>query len=323
MKKWTKIILSVLAVLAIGLFIVYSIFIKAHFVDEPLLDGFLKEDSIASLKRSFLWYKPKSTNNVNTILFVFHGSKGDGKSIRQQTSYGFDKLADKENFIVIYPNGYFNHWNDCRASASYKANTDDVDDITFLKEIEQKIQNELNIKFDNEFAVGYSNGGHFCFKLALEAPDWIDGIAAISANLPVDANLDCKKSNQFVPILLCNGTEDKINPYQGGLVEIFGDTSRGMVLSTDLTIDYFRKIGKLPSDSKKSDLPDINKDDNSTVEMYKWKTGTSQKIVLYKIIGGGHTIPNLKSKFPKILGNTNNDVNMPEFIWQFFKSNSK
>ena len=112
--------------------------------------------------------------------------------------------------------------NDCRGSADYQANTENIDDITFLKAIEKHLSANYSINpFEYRFSTGHSNGGHFSFKLALEAPEWINGIAAISANLPIAANLDCQKKGEFVPVLIMNGTADPVNPYDGGLVSIF------------------------------------------------------------------------------------------------------
>jgi len=248
-----------------------------------------------------------------------HGSTGTGEDVREQTAYEFDQLADKEGFVVVYPTGYFNHWNDCRGSADYQANIDNIDDINFLKAIEKYLEKELNLSFDYRFSTGHSNGGHFSFKFALEAPEWITAIAPISANLPIDSNLDCQKKGQFVPILLINGTADPVNPYDGGLVSILGNDSRGTVLSTDETMNYWLSLGNCKEEPSKFKYPNISKPDKSFVKRSVWACDQSPKAMLFKIIGGGHTIPHTKSKMPKILGVTNQDFNAGTEIWNFFK----
>jgi polyhydroxybutyrate depolymerase len=58
--------------------------------------------------------------------------------------------------------------------------------------------------------------------LALEMPDTFAALAAVAANLPIEANLDCQPSQRPVSIAILNGTNDPINPYNGGLVTLFG-----------------------------------------------------------------------------------------------------
>ena len=79
----------------------------------------------------------------------------------------------------------------------------------------------------------------WAYRLGLEAPDAVAGIAAIAANLPADQNLGCQPSGRPVRTMIVNGTEDPVNPYQGGVVEILGDSSRGMVRSAGETARYW------------------------------------------------------------------------------------
>ncbi len=324
MNKWLKIILGILLFLGIVAAVLHNTFLKDSYISPPSLSGNISEETIISSnqERTFLWYAPKNVTS-SALVFVLHGSTGTGEGVRQQTAYEFDQLSDQEGFVVVYPTGYFNHWNDCRGSADYKANIDNIDDITFLKAIESTLSKKLNHTFTHRFATGHSNGGHFCFKLALEAPDWIDGIAAISANLPVEANLDCNKSQKFVPLLLINGTEDKVNPYNGGLVSILGNDSRGTVLSSNETMNYWLQLGACSTTATQQKVDNLNKDDQSSVEISTWKCNGQEAAMLYKIIGGGHTIPHTQSGMPKILGNTNQDINAGAEIWRFFKTQIK
>ena len=141
--------------------------------------------------------------------------------------YGFDVLAERHGFVAVYPDGYQRHWNDCRGSANYAANTEDIDDVGFLRALVQQMVEEQGVDPERVFATGLSNGGQMAYRLGLEAPELVAGIAAMAANLPVASNLDCMPSGEPVAAMVMNGTADPVNPYEGGLVEIFGNTSRG------------------------------------------------------------------------------------------------
>lgn len=327
MPKWSKILLILLTTLlvlaAIAKLVLNQTLLKTSYVNEPTLQGELIEDSLElnGHTRYFLWFKPsKMRDSSHQILYVLHGSTSNGKDIRKQMAYEFDELGGEKGFVVVYPTGYFNHWNDCRASADYQSNVENTDDITFLKQIEQHIEAKLQVDFEKRFATGLSNGGHFCYKLALEVPDWITAIAPIAANMPIDENLDCSKKGRFVPLFVLNGTADKINPYEGGLVSVMGNDSRGMVLSTDETLQYWTSLTNCTIEVRKNRLPDIVENEGSKIEESRYLCNGELKAMLYKIEGGGHTIPHPESNaLPTILGVTNRDVNAPKMIWAFFE----
>lgn len=320
MKKWLMIICSLIGLLVIAAFILYKIYLTPNFVAKPNLSNTAQTQTIISdeVERTFLWYAPKQNQNINTILYVLHGSRSKGEEVRQSYAYEFDMIADEENIVVVYPTGFENHWNDCRASADYSSNAANIDDFSFFKAIESHLESELNTNIKYRFATGHSNGGHMSFKLALEHPEWIDGIAPISANLPIDDNLDCNKKGQFVPICLVNGTADGVNPYQGGLVEILGNTSRGTVLSTDETLAYWIGLGNCGAPETK-DLENKVKADNSTVKQKTWRCDGTIKAINYEIVNGGHVIPHPENQLAKALGTTNKDLNAPQAIWSFFR----
>lgn len=320
MPKWLKVIFWIFGMLFLAGFVLYQIYLIPQYVKEPNLSSNLqtKTISVNGKQRTFHWYAPQQVNGINTILYVLHGSTSNGVDIRKAMAYEFDKIAEEEGLIVVYPTGFDNHWNDCRGTADYRANTENIDDFTFFQALEKTLSNELNINFQNRFATGHSNGGHLAFKLALEHPEWINGIAPISANLPIEENLDCYKMGKFVPICLINGTADRVNPYEGGLVEIMGNASRGTVLSTSQTMTYWTGLGNCLQSSTKI-IEDKISTDKTTVEQTTWICDSILQAIHYKIINGGHVIPHPHNRMPKILGTTNQDLNAPRAIWAFFK----
>jgi polyhydroxybutyrate depolymerase len=107
--------------------------------------------------------------------------------------------------------------------------------VAFVGAIIGYFQKALDIDPGQVFAAGHFNGGQMSIRLALELPDEIRAVAAISASLPTPENLDCHPSGHPVSVLVMNGTADPINPYKGGKVSIFGFGDRGTVLSSEDT----------------------------------------------------------------------------------------
>ena len=80
------------------------------------IDGSIVFDGI---ERTYHLYIPDSYSPGKPVplLIVLHGGGGTGRDMEFKTTHeGFDRLADKENFIVVYPDASKRHWNDGRLS---------------------------------------------------------------------------------------------------------------------------------------------------------------------------------------------------------------
>ena len=290
---------------------------------EIVLPGEYRNESISSngLDRSFSYYLPATLQDDSALIFVLHGSRGSGDQIRTMTGYEFDQLAESNQFIPVYADGFENHWNDCRASADYSANTQNIDDISYLRQLVAVFTTRHNIDSSKVFITGHSNGGHMAYRVALEAPEMVAAIAPISANLPVDENLGCEKSGVPVAVALFSGTEDPVNPYEGGLVGILGNTSRGVVHSATATASYWADLaGATAVPSEIIAFPEADGVASTSVTAKHWSGTNGVEVRLYTLEGAGHVIPSKRSRFPRILGPSAGDISGPEEIVSFFEA---
>jgi polyhydroxybutyrate depolymerase len=183
-------------------------------------------------ERTFIEYVPKTLKPGAPLLFVLHPSGGDAAGMRAYSKYEFDELADKHGFLVVYPDGFENTWNDCRGGSPFSSKRLKIDDSSF---IEALLNHEVTVHaIDRKrvFAAGWSNGAQLAYRLALEHPEDFAGVATISASLPMKKNLDCGQVDKPIPLLIVNGTADPINPYRGGMVNL-GGAKLGNVLSSE------------------------------------------------------------------------------------------
>lgn len=288
----------------------------------PDLDSRIQKGLIRSggLERTFLYYIPDNLPNGAPLFILLHGSKGSGKIMREMTGYRFDILADREKYVAVYPDGYEGHWNDCRKGASDSAHKIDVDDIAYMKSLISYISDEAGINRDLVFIAGFSNGGHMGFRLAVEAPGTVKAIAAVAAHVPASVNNACGDPEQFVPVLLCSGTEDPINPFGGGEVSILGIINKGRVLSADDSVVFWLAPASFPVRMESQVLPeDEKKEAASAVEIRRWTSAGQPVVVQYVIHGGGHTLPGAPEYYPAfIMGQTNHRIRIADAIVGFF-----
>ena len=163
------------------------------------------------------------------------------------------------------------------------------------------------------------------YRLAFEMPTSFTAFAAIAANLPVDDNLSCDKSRQGVSMVIFNGTEDPINPYQGGVVNVYGNKSRGSVISTLSTANYWATLANL---SVKNETNLMTGNDGTAVFKTTWtnlprQETKAKQVRLYTLKGSGHVMPSQVVNFARILGANASSIEGAKEIWSFFKDASK
>ena len=312
MNMFVKIFIASVACLTMVVAGAYIYLMHAPASAPPRLGGTLHRDSIqvGPLTRRYLAYVPARIAEHPALVLAFHGSKGDGQTMRVFTGFGFERLAERHGFIVVYPDGFEHHWNDCRKSGPYTANTLDIDDLGFVRALIGRLHDTHGVDLDRIFATGFSNGGHMAYRLALEMPETIRAVAAVGANLPTPDNLDCTPSGKPVAVMVFNGDADPINPFAGGTVSIYGFGDRDRVHSAESTAHYFRRLAG-------HDVAPVVRN-SSDVMHRQWTTPDRPEISLYTVRGGGHTIPQSHFRFPRLLGPTSTTIDGPSEIWAFF-----
>ena len=265
-------------------------------------------------KRTFYYHGKVNKRSARTkpVLFVLHG--GGGTPARAASDYGFTPIADRDGFLVVYPEGVDGHWNNGSGDAALSGvDVTKVDDVGFFRQLFDHVAQELKGDPQRFYVTGVSNGGSMTHRLGIELGERIAAIAPVIANLPVQ--LATQRPACALPVLLMNGTADPLMLW-GGTPDKY---------STDETIRYWLENNRgrrFPRASSVS-LPDTNRRDDSTVEVTTY-TGLEAPVVLYTIHGGGHTLPGGSTKAPKqVFGSTNMDISGAEEIWAFLSQHRR
>lgn len=252
--------------------------------------------------RTFHFLKPIKENA--NLIFVLHGSGGNGLQMRLTTKK-LEDIASDENLLLVYPDGYKKFWNECRKTANSAANIENINENAFFGGMINYFQANQQVNEKHIFAVGTSGGGHMAYKLALTMPEKFRAITAIIANLPDTNNLDCSEKKRALPVMIINGTADNINPYEGGEVNLGKNVNLGFVRSTDRTFHYWSSLAGYKGEPKKVILPDNDPNDGKTIEKYTFRKRRKPEITLLKVLNGKHDYPK--------------DIDVHLEAWAFFK----
>jgi polyhydroxybutyrate depolymerase len=314
---WGAAVIVALVVVVAALF-AFLVYTPASEV--PSLSGTLTRGTmtVSGLKRTYRTYVPRGLAKGAPLVVVMHGAGENGARMRIETGYGFERLADEHGFAVVYPNAYEGYWDVCTVAEDVSANGRNVDDVGFLTGMIDKLAGEIGVDPRRVFAAGSSRGGFMAFRLALEAPTRFRAVAAVSANVPSPENFKCKPTSQGTPsVMIMNGTEDPLVPFDGGSVSLFGLFYKlGEVRSSRESAQYFADLNHITGAPERNETRVA---DGVRVERLLWRHGSNVEVELVAVHGGGHGIPQPYRRHPRLLGPSPMEPNGPAVIWDFFE----
>lgn len=310
--------LMVIVALVVVLAALFAFLVYSPAPEVPRLSGTVTRGSIevGGRRRTYLTYVPRGLAKGAPLVLVLHGSGENGRRMRVEAGYGFDRIADRHRFAVVYPDAYEGYWDGCSIVGSSGANGG-IDDVEFLTRLADALATELGVDPGRVFAAGSSRGGSMALRLALEAPSRFRAVAAVSASVPAPENFKCKLPSQGTSsVMIMNGTKDPLVPFDGGEVNLLGlFYKNGKVLSSRQSGQYFADLNHIAG---KPDTKEVQMADGIRVEQVLWHNDSNVEVELVAVHGGGHGMPQPYRRRPRILGPSPKEPNGPEVIWAFF-----
>jgi polyhydroxybutyrate depolymerase len=270
--------------------------------------------------RAFVLYRPEPTTSAGPrpLIVVLHGLGGNASRTR---NWGYEAVADREGFIVAYPQGIENRWSYGRpvsARPMPRVGDEQVDDIGFLARLVDTLVSEQLADRSRVFLVGVSNGGVMAYTVACSMTRRFAAVAALLSpmtNLQIE---DCKPDGT-ISVMLLAGTADRSMPYNGVKLEFGG------LVSVPDTVEYWRQVNKC-GEFRVTPVPHRDPDDPTRVEVMHWpRCADGSSVVSYRVEGGGHRAPSLapaseaEREWTQVAGAKNRDIETSEEVWKFFQ----
>lgn len=256
--------------------------------------------------RKYLLYVPKShdRSRSSALIISLHGAAG-WPALQEEISR-WDDLADKHDFLVVYPAG--TPLIGERGPRVWPMGTQSTDtDVKFISDLIAKLQKEYNIDSSRIYADGLSNGGGMAYALGCKLSSRVAAIGAVSAALAVPDNM-CAGSTPE-PVVAFHGTADKMAPYLGGKS---GDpvNPRQFPGIRDWLAQWAERnhCSGDPVDTPVA----------ATVHRLAYPCSRNEDVVLYTITEGGHQWPGGMQLPTWWVGRATNDINATRVMWEFF-----
>lgn len=263
--------------------------------------------------RSYIVHIPPNAGGPLPVVINFHG--GGSNAAQQEKFSGMDAVADREHFIVVYPNGTgragFLVWNagTCCGAAPAKR----IDDVAFTRAVIADLAKRTPVDRTRVYATGMSNGSMMAYRIAAEAPDLIAAAAPVSGSMVL---------MQFhptlpVPIMHFHSVDDPRALYNGGL----GPPIGGM---QNLHPPVEQQLAKWIAHNGCSTAPKVEKrladKATSATKLVYAPCSTGATVVLWKLTGSGHVWPGRPVRMEHMLGKPNLLVDANEEMWAFFRN---
>jgi polyhydroxybutyrate depolymerase len=270
-------------------------------------------------KRTYRLHVPSSYDGskVVPLILALHGRLGTGEG--QERLSHLDSVSDAHGFLVVYPDGLERSWADGRGKTP--SDEKGVSDVKFLSELIQKLESGYKVDPARIYATGMSNGGFMSGRLACDLSDKIAAVGIVAASLSSNTAAACKPA-RLVSVLIIQGTEDPLVPFQGGALGKHGD--RGEVLSHDAAVKKFAALNRCSTSPQTQQIPGTASDGTSTNVSIYGECASGTEVRSYTVEGAGHTWPGGMQYLPSsIIGKTSHNFDASEVIWEFFAAHAR
>jgi polyhydroxybutyrate depolymerase len=276
---------------------------------------------INGFRRTYLVHVPTGyTPDIPLpLVVVIHGAFDTAQGMERVS--GFSLLADREGFIVLYPNGmgilgFLQHWN--AGHCCGKAADDQVDDVGFVAATIEDVCSRLRVDRDRIYMVGFSNGGMLAYRFAAERGDLLAAVAPMAASIGGRPSQDLPEWRipepvQPVSMIPMHGLLDDDVPYEGGISRHRGGTRT--YWSVEQSVEFWVAANGCKSPPVIQNLYD------GKVVLKDWKNCTNKtEVSLHLINGWGHVWPGSSFTAALAADDPFQHFDAAEVLWAFFKS---
>ncbi|WP_163999622.1 alpha/beta hydrolase family esterase [Pyxidicoccus caerfyrddinensis] len=247
-------------------------------------------------------------------VLAFHGFGSN--ELKMETLTGLSTLADTEGFVAVYPRALSpaeisgtgtqdspRSWN---AGGCCFPARGVVDDVGFVDALLADLDARVCVDPHRTYAMGFSNGGYFTYRLACERANRFAAVAPVSG----PENVSPCTPSRPVPVLHFHGTDDDLIHYAGGNnLGRYGEVYPG----AEETVRRWAKRNGCGDTAVQT-----YQQGDSTCTAYTGCTPQSATASLCTVQGGKHAWPG----YPTFNNGTLN-LDATREAWRFFKERAR
>ncbi|HWB17974.1 MAG TPA: PHB depolymerase family esterase [Vicinamibacterales bacterium] len=181
---------------------------------------------VGGTPRTYLLHDFAQDAAAAPLVIVLHGGGGNAQTAEEKT--GFDRVAAREHFVVVYPDGTARSGRGSLAAARSRlltwnaghccaaAMADRVDDVAFISTLIDALAASGRVDRSRVYVTGMSNGAMMTERLGRELSTKIAAIAPVAGAVFGDEPPPLAP----MPALIIVGADDQTIPPQGGALQL-------------------------------------------------------------------------------------------------------
>ena len=273
---------------------------------------------VGDTERSYYLHLPPSFESLGPLPLVlaFHGGGGRAKGYLDYA--GLDAVADREGFVVSYPDGsgsfrrWLLTWNAGRCCGP--AMREGVDDVGFARALVEEIARRVSIDRRRVYATGHSNGAMMSYRVAAEAPELVAAIAPVAGAMLL-ADFDSKTP---VPVLHVHSIDDPRALYQGGLGPPFPLTrNRVHHNAVEAELSRWIALNRCPTEPQIVEERRDEATGHTARHLRYAPCASGAEVELWRLTGAGHGWPGADAGREWIVGPNTKVIDAADEIWRF------
>ncbi|HEY9417041.1 MAG TPA: PHB depolymerase family esterase [Pseudonocardia sp.] len=218
-------------------------------------------------------HHPTSAAAGAPLVVVLHGEMGG--ATQAQSDYGWNALADREGFVVAYPEAEAKAWN-AGPTCCFPLSAG-VNDVGYLNQLVSDLTKADKVDRSRVFGVGFSTGASMVYSWVCSQPGLLAGIGVVGGSLLIDCDIRPPLS-----VAAVHGSLDSYFPLAGGPGP---HSPKGLPpgRSLESTLAQFRTIDKCPDQPGTTTGP--------PAVQRSWSCVAGRSVSVAVIDGAGHQWP--------------------------------
>lgn len=257
--------------------------------------------------RSWVVHLPKGydTNRRWPLVLAYHGLFGTSEEMEGLT--GLDSVADRDGFIVAYPQGIKRSW---ASGVNSPADKKGVDDVAFTAALLDELLTQYRIDPQHIVVTGFSDGAHLVQLLGCRMANRLSAIVPVGGEMPPGEPQRCHPSRP-ISVVEFHGAADPVDPYRGGDVSLLGGSP--MLSAPATSVGWARRNGCAATPQSTTIARPVDGFAVHRLQYSSCRDGVV--VVLYRIDGAGHIWPGGARYLPKsAIGGATHAINASALV---------
>ncbi len=259
--------------------------------------------------REYLLHVPDSYDPAEPTPLVISLHAGATWPAHQMNLSHWNRLADENGFIVVYPSGTPVLFDVVRI---WRTTPEDVmKDVQFISALIDTLEAAYNIDPARIYANGMSMGGGMAFALSCALSERIAAVGVVAAAQSL--SFSWCPDTRAVPVIAFHGAADPIVPYDGGpLGDPFNPVKPVYPAVRDFVASWAERNRCATSPVESAVASDVMR-----LEYPDCTDGAA--VLLYTVSGAGHIWPGGKPLPEWRVGPNSNSIDATSQMWAFFR----